>query len=102
MGSYYSSLEQIKEEFQIAEEKPEKLRAELRARQSLIHPDRSGGSFASEEDEKLFHRLSQAIDFIDKREESGDLVPISAVTDLTKAVIELVRAQSPAFDNTLS
>lgn len=102
MINYYSSLEQIKDEFHILEDNPEAIRARLRVMQSSIHPDRAGGSFASKEDEELFHRIGSAIEFIDNKDNYGALVSISVVTDLTKAVTELIKAQISIPDNTLS
>lgn len=102
MNGSYTSLQQIREDFQIAEEDPETIRTRLRMKQSSIHPDRTGGSFASKEDETLFHRLGIAIEFLDNRDKYGALVSVSAVTDLTKAVTELIKAQSSVPDNTLS
>lgn len=102
MNTSFTSLEQIREEFQIADGTPDAIRAKLRAKQSLIHPDRNEGTFASETDEKLFHKLGAAIEFIDYRNDPGALVSISVVTDLAKAVTDLVKAQSSAPHNTLS
>lgn len=101
MSNSFTTLDQIKEEFKIAEETPEAIREKLRLQQSLIHPDRNAGKFTSEEDEKLFHRLAGAIEFIDHRNDPGALVSVSVVTDLTKAVTELVKAQSPRPPNIL-
>lgn len=93
MDNSYSSISQILADFSIEEESPESIRAKLRSMQSSIHPDRCGGNFASKEDEALFHKMSEAIQFLDHKTESDALVPISAVTDLTNAVAELVKSQ---------
>ncbi len=102
MNISYTSLEQIREDFQIIDENPETIRAKLRIKMSSIHPDHTGGSFANKKDEKLFHKLSAAIEFIDNRDKNGALVSVSAVTELTKAVTELIKAQSSVAENTLS
>ncbi len=103
MGNSFSSLAQIKLEYEIEEEEFGKIRTKLRSMQSSIHPDRNRGTvFLNEEDEARFHRLSEAIEFLDRNEEAGPLVPASAVTDLTRAVTELVKSQKPNFDDSLS
>jgi hypothetical protein len=94
-------LEQIKEEFGIVENTPETIRERLRQQQSLIHPDRNEGKFVSDADANLFHRLADAIEFIDNRNDRGALVSVQVVTDLAKAVTDLVKAQSPPPSNIL-
>lgn len=102
MNNSFTSLEQIKEDFQIVEENPAAIREKLRGKQSLIHPDRNEGNFANEADEKLFYRLAAAIEFIDHRNDPGALVSVSVVMDLAKAATDLVKAQSPIPPNILS
>ncbi len=102
MENSFSSLDQIRDEFNLEYEESDKIRVKLREMQSSIHPDRNKGVFPSESDETLFHKISNAIQFIDQTNESGALVPISAVTDLTKAVTDLINAQTPKQDSSLS
>jgi hypothetical protein len=102
MENQFSSLEQIISEFNFEDDKPDKVRAKLREMQASIHPDRNKGAFSSSSDKNLFYKLSEAIQFIDKNDDTGSLVPISVVTDLTKAVTDLISAQTPKQENSLS
>jgi hypothetical protein len=49
MDSQYKNLEQIIDEFNLKLDVPEEMRAELRSRQSPLHPDRHKGEFANKE-----------------------------------------------------
>ncbi len=102
MESTFTSLEQIRQEFQVKDEDAETIRAILRKRLASIHPDRNGGTFAKIEDKELFNRLGDAIEFIDDKDKSSALVSASAVTELAQAVTELVKAQSFPNDNSLA
>jgi hypothetical protein len=102
MKSSYSSTDDIRVDFGIAETELPEIRSRLRSMQGTIHPDKNEGAFASNEDKERFHQLNKAIDYIDSQAPGRDLVPISAVTDLTRAVTELVKAQSSSTYNRLS
>ncbi len=102
MDNKYTTIESIKSEFSINDDDIEVIRSKLRSKQISIHPDKNGGVFTNDEDEKYFHKLSKAIEFIDSSEKKNALVSVSAVTDLTKAVTELVKSQSSTKNNALS
>lgn len=102
MKKEYLSIEEIKIDFNVDETEAGSVRSKLRVMQASIHPDKNGGSFANDSDEELFHKLSSAIGFIDNKENNGALVSVSAVTDLTKAVTELVRLQTSTTNNALA
>lgn len=101
MSKKYSSIEEIKAEFDINEIEVDSIRSRLRSMQAPIHPDKNKGVFANTNDEKLFHKLADAINYIDTNEHHGALVSVSAITDLTKAVTDLVKSQASSNDNAL-
>lgn len=85
----------IKDQFGIEEESMDDLRAKLRSMQTDHHPDKNGGSFVDEDSERKYHELDNAISYIDSINKTNtNLVTISAVTDLTKAVTAMVAAQN--------
>ena len=95
MSTHFSSVEMIMDQFGIEEESMDELRAKLRMMQTDHHPDKNGGSFVDEDSERKYHELDKAISYIDSiNKNNTDLVTISAVTDLTKAVTAMVAAQN--------
>tara|TARA_R110001599_G_scaffold1454_4_gene7057 strand:+ start:36491 stop:37339 length:849 start_codon:yes stop_codon:yes gene_type:complete len=85
----------IKDQFGIEEESMDELRSKLRSIQAEYHPDKNGGSFYDEYSESKYHELDEAISYIDSiSKNNSELVTISAVTDLTKAVTAMVTAQN--------
>lgn len=96
MGTHFSSLQMMKDQLGIDGESIDELRSKIRAIQMKYHPDKNGGDFVDEETKKQYLKLDEAISYIDtlKKQENFDLVTISAVTDLTKAVTAMVTAQN--------
>ncbi len=103
MNSQFSSIEMIKNQFGIDEESVSDMRTKLRSMQAALHPDKNKGSFIDEESASQYHQLDEAVSFIDSLNKShSELVTISAVTALTKAVTAMVAAKSEVSDkNTL-
>jgi len=95
MNTHFSSVEMIMEQFGIDEESIDELRSKLRRMQTEYHPDKNGGSFIDENSERKYHELDKAISYIDSiNKKNTDLVTISAVTGLTKAVTAMMAAQN--------
>jgi len=96
MDTHFSSLQMIKDQLGIDGESIDELRSKIRAIQMKYHPDKNGGDFVDEETKKQYLKLDEAISYIDtlKKQENFDLVTISAVTDLTRAVTAMVTAQN--------
>ena len=105
MSIAYSSIEEIKDDFELSEESNDSLRKALTRIKSTLHPDKHGGQFANTDDEHKYHQINAAIDFIDiEKNKSAELITISAVTELTKAVTALVtsKAEASSKDSNLS
>ncbi|MBP7663030.1 MAG: J domain-containing protein [Shewanella sp.] len=97
MSTTFSSVKMIMDQFGIEEDSMDELRSKLRIMQTPHHPDKNGGSFVDEDSERKYHELDKAISYIDSiNKNNTDLVTISAVTDLTKAVTAMVAAQNEA------
>ena len=63
------------------------LRDELRSRLAQRHPDKSNGSFGSDEEKEAFHKLGDARDFIDARiKGSQALIPIDRLPAIIEAI----------------
>ena len=90
----FIDIDQIRREFGIDEQKPGDIRSRLRALQSQLHPDRTGGEFQEGNDKERFLRASEALDFLDQYEiKENTLIPVSVMTDLVKVMRDLVPAQ---------
>ncbi|MCD9474359.1 J domain-containing protein [Photobacterium phosphoreum] len=96
MNTNFSSIEMIMDQFGIEEGSMDELRSKLRIMQTEHHPDKNGGSFVDEDRKRKYHELDKAISYIDSIKKNTDLVTVSAVTDLTKAVTAMVAAQNEA------
>lgn len=95
MNTHFSSVEMIMDQFGIEEDSVDDLRSKLRTMQTVYHPDKNGGRFVDEDSERKYHELDKAISYIDSiNKNNTDLVTISAVTDLTKAVTAMMAAQN--------
>jgi hypothetical protein len=79
----WNSVDELMRDFGLPPMDVAGARMELRARLSKLHPDRSGGAFKSKEAGEEFHRLTDAIAFLDSQ--SSGLVPVSTVKALTDA-----------------
>ncbi|XQF93456.1 J domain-containing protein [Pseudoalteromonas espejiana] len=98
MSTTFSSVKMIMDQFGIEEDSMDELRSKLRIMQTQHHPDKNGGSFVDEDSERKYHELDKAISYIDSiNKNNTDLITISAVTDLTIAVTEMVAAQNRDF-----
>ncbi len=105
MHNQFSSVEMIMDHFGIEEVSLDELRAKLKTMKVEHHPDKNGGSFVNEDSETKYHALNDAISYIDNlNKKNTDLVTISAITDLTKAVTAMVAVQKnvPSKDSLLS
>ncbi|ENV94362.1 hypothetical protein F937_03772 [Acinetobacter calcoaceticus ANC 3680] len=95
MSTHFSSLQMIKDQYGIDEESIHTLRSKLRSMQAQYHPDKNGGRFCDEDSERKYRELDEAVSYIDSISKNNfDLITISAVTDLTKAVTAMVTAQN--------
>jgi hypothetical protein len=87
----WESLEELRQEFQIPPDivDRDEIRAELRRQLAALHPDKTGGKFASTEQESRFLRVSEALAHLD-----GDLpVPV---------VLQGMTAKLQAIENRLA
>lgn len=63
------------------------LKKELRIRLATLHPDKSGGSFSSKENEAEYNRVASAYEFVTQASrESHALIPITQLPAIIKAV----------------
>ena len=85
----WRSLEELSTEFGLdTSPDREAMRSELQRRLGTLHPDKTGGEFPSKELKAEFHRLSEALEFLD----SEPSIPTALVTNaevLTKTLRRL-------------
>jgi hypothetical protein len=87
----FNELGQIKKEFGIEAEELEEIRKQLRQLLREVHPDTNGGSFATEDAEKQYHKISDAINFIDERKSTDNaLILRSEVQELIRVIRDIV------------
>lgn len=70
----------------------------LKKRLGELHPDRNGGSFASEESRQNYHSIQSAIGSL---EASGALVPLKEVTALVEAITKTMAPLAGAQEESL-
>ena len=74
----WRSLEELSTEFDLdTRTDPEAMRRALQRRLATLHPDKTGGGFASNEQEGEYHRVSEALQFL----ESHASIPTALVTN---------------------
>ena len=82
----WKSLDELRQEFQIPLDMVDRdeIRAELRRQLAALHPDKTGGKFASAEQESRYFRLSEALAYLD-----GDL-PVPVVLQGMTAKLQVI------------
>ena len=76
------------------------MRVDLRRMQAAMHPDKTGGIFSNENVKAEYHKLNEAISYIDElKADNSNQVTIAAVTSLTNAIANLVLVQSETHTN---
>jgi hypothetical protein len=88
------SHDDIRREFGLSATEPDELRLRLRALQGELHPDRSGGDFASAEAEARFHRIQESIDALDQFPKHTAMVPVSTVVELVTLMRDAVATKA--------
>lgn len=85
----WNSIDQIAEEFELKSDPkdPHAIRHEIRKLMADLHPDPHGGDFKSEDDEKKYLRLNEALQYLDSPQQ-GMLVPIDYATTLVEKVTQ--------------
>src|ERR1700753_2815311 len=87
----YTSLEDIKSEFNLSSLNEEEMRAELNELRIKLHPDKNAGSFKSENEKEVFYNINDAIEYIDnKKDNNTSLVVVEKMNDLIKVMVELI------------
>lgn len=72
------------------------LRTELKKLVASLHPDRNGGSFASEVDETKFLRAKNAMDFLDAHSQSAmAMIPVAQLPAVVSAVAQALSLRTP-------
>lgn len=84
----FNSINKIKEHFGLEIEDVKELRKELRNKLAKVHPDKTGGKFAGNAQQRDHDEITAAIDFIDN--ESTDIILSNKnLVELIKKVDEL-------------
>jgi hypothetical protein len=89
MATKFTSLDEISQAFGFGSVTPDDLRDRLKRRRSELHPDHTGGQFATREQEDEFHRVEQALRSAEGIVSVGNsLVPVEAITEIVRAIKE--------------
>lgn len=86
----YLSIKQIKDEFQLESNDLDILRNCLNQLRVDTHPDKSNGDFLSDIEKENYHKINDAINYIDSLKNNNQLMAIEKMTDLVKVVTDLI------------
>ncbi len=86
----YTSINQIKEDFQLNTENLETLRESLNQIRIELHPDKNRGKFRHDEEKEKYYRANDAIQYIDGLKNNNQLIVVEKMTELVKIVVELI------------
>jgi len=86
----FSSLYDITKYFKIDSASHADVLEQLKRERNKIHPDKNGGDFHSPDNEKKFHDLNEAIEWIESNS-NNQQITINQVTDIIKAITAVER-----------
>jgi hypothetical protein len=86
----YSSVSQIKNDFQLTSDDLDIIRDALNNLRADIHPDRNNGDFNSNEEKERFHQINDAINYVDGLRSNSQLMVVEKMTDLVKVIADLI------------
>jgi hypothetical protein len=96
------TIESIRQKFEIKETEFLKIRKSLKTKLIEIHPDRNNGEFKNTNEKDLFNEINVSIDYIDNLGKDNQMVIVDKMTDLVKAVTDLIpRNNEPSLDTKL-
>lgn len=87
----FDDIGQVKKEFGIDASTFEEIRKQLMRLLKEVHPDMNHGKFATQEQESKYHKIKDAINFIDEQRSSdSSLIIRSEVQELIQLIREIV------------
>ncbi len=73
---------------------------ELKSKRAELHPDKNGGTFSSDAEANRYHRLDDAIAFVEKQvHANSSLVPIAHITEIVRTTVETALAATRKQDS---
>jgi hypothetical protein len=84
------SLSQLKQDFDLQSNDLDVLRDSLNLIRIELHPDKNNGIFKNQPEEERYHKISEAIEFIESLKSNTSLMVVEQMTDLVKAIAMLV------------
>lgn len=103
----YTSIEQIKSDFNLNLDSLDQIRVELKSKMKKCHPDKVDSTEWKNGMKNDFLNLTEAIEFIDtSKKENTSLVPVEQVTELVKVIKDIlpkneIITQETKFENQL-
>ncbi|MBG6129951.1 hypothetical protein IWQ47_001966 [Aquimarina sp. EL_43] len=103
----YTSIEQIKSDFDLNLDSIDQIRNELKSKIKKCHPDKVDSTEWDNGLKNEFLNLTEAIEFIDtSKKENSSLVPVDQVTELVKVIKDIlpkneIITQETKFENQL-
>lgn len=87
----FRNIEEIRAEFGLTGQEPDRLRRELKKMLFDLHPDKNDGVFSSESDQEEFYKLTEAISFLSQsiqpvQEQSNHLISVQEAIELIRTV----------------
>lgn len=98
----YTSIKQIKDDFQLDSSDLEILRDSLNHLRKEFHPDKNNGSFKDDIEKEKYHKANEAIEYIDSLKNNNQLMVVEKMTDLIKVVADLIpNSKETSLQNSL-
>lgn len=97
MDDQWQSILEIKDEFELTyiEDDNLALLTKLKEKRAELHPDKNGGEFTSDDQQKSYHRMDAAISFLESKiEDSKELIPLSQLPTIIDSIATSIAKQN--------
>ncbi|MFN1215928.1 hypothetical protein ACKW6Q_02970 [Chryseobacterium kwangjuense] len=99
----YTSLQQIKEEFNIVSDEIEIIRDKINQIRIENHPDKNKGAFIDDISKQKYLNANNAIHYLEKIKTNQNLIVVEKMTDLIKTVTDLIpNTKNETLNNNLT
>ncbi|HXS60204.1 MAG TPA: hypothetical protein VN703_05270, partial [Candidatus Sulfopaludibacter sp.] len=86
----YTSLKQIKEDFQLESNDIVILRDQLNQVRTELHPDKNNGDFKNNTEKERYYKVSEAVAYIDSLKESNQLIVVEKLANLLESFSDII------------
>ena len=97
MENMWQSISEVVDDFELIHIENDNLAvlAKLKEERSKIHPDKNGGEFTSDEHRKKYHRVDDAVTYLEsKMEERKELISLSQLPAIVDSIATSIAKQN--------